>query len=117
MSGQARHHSDCRCGLRGGKESVTGPGTVTQVFVWEPTGGTMAELIEGAMGAKPIHERAGASVSVSAGGGRMYYLMRFENFEAWGKNRDTPNPEFLAYFQSLDADGAIIVNQITAVSF
>ncbi len=96
---------------------VTGPGTVTQVFVWEPTGGTMAELIEGAMGAKPIHERAGASVSVSAGGGRMYYLMRFENFEAWGKNRDTPNPEFLAYFQSLDTDGAIIVNQITAVSF
>ena len=96
---------------------VTGPGTVTQVFVWEPTGGTMAQLIEGAMGAKPIHERAGASVSVSAGGGRMYYLMRFENFEAWGKNRDTPNPEFLAYFQSLGTGGAIIVNQITAVSF
>ncbi len=96
---------------------VTGPGTVTQVFVWEPTGGTMAELIEGAMGAKPIHERAGASVSVSAGGGRMYYLMRFENFEAWGKNRDTPNPEFLAYFQSLGTGGAIIVNQITAVAF
>ncbi len=97
---------------------VTGPGTVTQVVVWEPTTtGTMAQLVEGAIGAKPIHERAGASVAVSVGGGRMYYLMRFENFEAWGKNRDTPNPEFLAYFQSLDTDGAIIVNQITAVSF
>jgi len=97
---------------------VTGPGTVTQVIVWEPTTtGTMAQLVEGAMGAKPIHERAGASVSVFTGGGRMYYLMRFENFEAWGKNRDTPNPEFLAYFQSLDTDGAIIVNQTTAVAF
>ena len=47
----------------------------------------------------------------------MYYLMSFENFEAWGKNRDTPNPEFQAYFQSLDTGGAIIVDQITAVSF
>ncbi len=96
---------------------VTGPGTVTQITVWEPTTGTMAQLVEGAMGAKPIHERAGASVSVSTGGGRMYYLMRFENFEAWGKFRDTPNPEFQAYFQSLGTGGAIIVNQITAVSF
>ena len=96
---------------------VTGPGRVTQVTVWEPTTGTMARLVEVAMGAKPIHERAGASVSVYTGGGRMYYLMGFENFEAWGKNRDTPNPEFQAYFQSLDTDGAIIVNQITAVSF
>ena len=53
------------------------------------------------MGAKPIHERAGASVSVYTGGGRMYYLMGFENFEAWGKNRDAPNPEFQAFMQSL----------------
>ena len=97
---------------------MTGPGTVTQVTVWEPTTtGTMAQLVEGAMGAKPIHERAGASVSVFTGGGRMYYLMRFENFAAWGKNRDTPNPEFQAYFQSLDTDGAIIVDQITSVAF
>ena len=73
---------------------VTGPGTVTQITVWEPTTGTMAELVEGAMGAQPIHERAGASVSVYTGGGRVYYLMSFENFEAWGRNRDTPNPEF-----------------------
>jgi len=96
---------------------VTGPGTVTQVTVWEPTGGTMAQLVEGAMGAKPIHERAGASVSVSTGGGRMYYLMSFENFEAWGKYGDTPNPEFQAYMQSLGTGGAIIVAQSTSTSF
>ena len=100
---------------------VTGPGTVTQMTVWEPTTtGTMAQLVEAAMGAKPIHERAGASVSVSTGGGRMYYRMSFENFEAWGKNRDTPNPEFRAYMQSLGtpgSPGAIIVDQITAVAF
>lgn len=99
---------------------VTGPGTVTQITVWEPTTGTMAELVEGAMGAQPIHERAGASVSVYTGGGRMYYLMSFENFEAWGRSRDTPNPEFQAYMQSLGIPGsfgAIIVDQITATAF
>ena len=73
------------------------------------------------MGAKPIHERAGASVSILTGGGRMYYLMRFENFEAWGKNRDTPNPEVQAYVQSLPGTagsrGAIIVDQFTATAF
>ena len=96
---------------------VRGPGTVTQTTVWEPTTGTMAQLVEGAMGAKPIHERAGASVSISTGGGRLYYLMRYENFEAWGKFADTPNPEFQAYMQSLGTGGAIIVDQITAVAF
>ena len=99
---------------------VTGPGTVTQITVWEPTTGTMAELVEGAMGAKPIHERAGASVSVYTGGGRMYYLMSFENFEAWGRNRDTPNPEFQAYMQSrgtAGSPGAIVVDQITLTAF
>ena len=99
---------------------VTGPGTVTQITVWEPTTGTMAELVEGAMGAKPIHERAGASVSVYTGGGRMYYLMSFENFEAWGRNRDTPNPEFQAYMRSRGTAGslgAIVVDQITATTF
>ena len=99
---------------------VTGPGTVTQTTVWEPTGGTMAQLVATAMGRKPIHERAGASVSVYTGGGRMYYLMSFENFEAWGRNRDTPNPEFQAYMQSRGTAGsprAIVVDQITLTAF
>jgi len=99
---------------------VRGPGTVTQTTVWEPTTGTMAQLVEGAMGAKPIHERAGARVSVYTGGGRLYYRMSFENFEAWGKSRDTPNPEFQAYIQSLLTAGslrAIIVDQSTSTAF
>ena len=98
----------------------TGPGTVTQTIVWEPTTGTMAQLVEGAMGAKPIHERAGARVSVYTGGGRLYYRMSFENFEAWGKSRDTPNPEFQAYMQSLftaGSLGAIVVDQSTSTAF
>ena len=99
---------------------VGGPGAVSQITVWEPTTGTMAELIQGAMGAKPIHERAGASVSVFAGGGRMYYMQSFENFEAWGKFRDTPNPEFNAYMQSLGTAGglgAVVVDNITSTAF
>ena len=82
-----------------------GPGAVSQITVWEPTTGTMAQVVEGAMGAKPIHERAGATVSVYTGGGRMYYLQTYPSFEAWGKNRDTPNPEFQAYMQSLGTAG------------
>ena len=99
---------------------VTGPGTTTQVTIWEPTTGTMAELVEGAMGAKPIHESAGAAVSVYTGGGRLYYLMSFENMEAWGRNRDTPNPEFQAYFQSLMVNGelgSVVVDSFTATQF
>jgi cysteine synthase len=104
--------------------NVGGPGSVTQITVWELTaGGTMGEMIEGGLGAKPIHERAGANVSIYAGGGnRMYYLQQFENMAAWGRFRDTPNPEFNAYMQSLRASGnavpfAVIVNQVTQIAF
>ena len=52
----------------------------------------------------------------------MYYLQQFENMAAWGRFRDTPNPEFNAYMQSLRASGnavpfAVIVNQVTQIAF
>ena len=96
---------------------VTGPGTVTQTTVWEPTGGTMAQLVATAMGRKPIHERAGASVSVYTGGGRMYYRRSFENFEAWGKSRDTPNNRDGSMSGVPYGSRAIIVDQITSTTF
>ena len=99
----------------------TPPGGVSQITVWETTTGSMQDLIQGAMGAKPFHEAQGASISVYAGGGNtMYYMQSFANFAAWGKFRDTPNPQFNAYMQSLqDANGetgAVIVNQITNIN-
>jgi hypothetical protein len=95
------------------------PGSVTQVTVWEVTTGTMSALVEGARGAKPIHEKAGSVVAVlTTGQNTMYYLQRYENMAAWGKDRGTPNPEFNAYMQSLGAAnngdlGAVIVDQFT----
>jgi hypothetical protein len=105
--------------------NVGGPGSATQVIVWEATAGNMGALIEGALGAKPIHERAGANVSIYAGPGSrmwMYYLQQFENKVAWGKFRDTPNPEFNAYMQSLGFTGnaapvGAIVDTITQIAF
>jgi len=83
----------------------------------------MANLIQGAMGAKPIHERAGANVQIySAAGNTMYYLTAFPNASAWGRYRDTPNPEFNQYMQGLGAQnngnlGAVVVERTTLNAF
>lgn len=98
------------------------PGGVSEIFVWETTTGSMQDLIQGALGAEPIHEAAGASVSVyrDVVNNQMYYMQSFPNFAAWGKFRDTPNPEFNAYMQSLQrtngGTGAVIVNQFTNIN-
>jgi hypothetical protein len=107
-------------GSRGGAPN---PGTVTDVTVWEVTTGTMGELLEGATTAKAIHERAGANVTIyTAGGlGRMYYLMQYPDFATWGRNRDTPNPEFNAFMAEINASavngdtGAAIILQDTLI--
>lgn len=98
------------------------PGGVSEIFVWEPTSGSMQDLIQGALGAKPFHESAGASISIyrDVVNNQMYYMQSFPNFAAWGKFRDTPNPEFNAYMQSLQSTnggpGAVIVNQFTNIN-
>ncbi len=102
---------------------VQGPGAVTDVFVWELTTGTMADLLEGAMTAKEIHERAGASVVIYTAGalGRMYYLMQYPDLSTWGRLRDTPNPEFAAFMAEINANavngdtGAAIILQDTLI--
>ncbi|MBL4821550.1 MAG: hypothetical protein JKY98_11265 [Gammaproteobacteria bacterium] len=97
------------------------PVGISQVTVWETTTGTMRALLDGGLGAKPIHEKAGANVTIWRGPpNRMYYITQFENWEAWGKFRDTPNPEFSAYMQSLSANGngdlgARVVDNITRI--
>lgn len=97
------------------------PGGVSDITVWQTTTGSMQDLIQGGLGAEPIHEAAGANVSIYAGNGNtMYYMMSYPNFAAWGKFRDTPNPEFNAYMQSLqngdEGTGAEIINRFTNVN-
>ena len=85
--------------VRGPHQVAAGEvGDVLQVFIWESQPGRTAETIEAAMGAKAIHEKAGASVSITVDQlGRMHYVMQFDSWEEWGKFQDTPNPEFATY--------------------
>ena len=81
----------------------------------------MRDLVQGGLGAEPIHEAAGASVSIyGSNGNTMYYMQSFPSFAAWGKFRDTPIPEFNAYMQSLQNEnggmGAVIVDQFTNIN-
>jgi hypothetical protein len=104
-----------------GATNINGPGTVTDVTVWELTTGTMGDLIEAGMGAKEIHERAGANVVIYQAPGRMYYLMQYPNYSTWGQVRDTPNPEFNAFMQEINANavngdtGAVVVERNTLI--
>jgi len=103
-------------------EPGAGPGSVTQVTVWETTTGPMARMLQAGRDAKVIHEKEGSAVSVFASGNNtMYYLQRYDNMAAWGKAQDIPNSaEYRAFFQGLVAEGngdvgAVIVDQFTMV--
>ena len=80
-------------------------GPVFQVFIWEPELGRGNDLFQAAVQAKPIHEKAGAQVTVLADEiGRLFYLMSFESWETWGKFSDTPNPEFQSFLAKVNED-------------
>ena len=84
-----------------------GAGGVYQVFIWEPNDGQVGMLMQGGIGAKPIHEKAGARIAIYRDQlNRMHYVMSYDNWEAWGKGQDTPNPEFSAYMQAQSANPA-----------
>jgi hypothetical protein len=80
-------------------------GTVFEVFIWQPLPGKTGAMFEDGMGAKPIHEKAGASVTILRDRlNRMHYLVQFDSWEAHAKFSDTPNPEFAEYMQKVSAD-------------
>ena len=84
-----------------------GAGGVYQVYIWEPNEGKVGQLMQGGIGAKPIHEKVGAKVTVLRDElNRMHYVMMFDSWEAWGQFQDTPNPEFNAYMQERTAEAA-----------
>lgn len=75
--------------------SPGGLGDVLQVFVWEATGGVNA-LVQSAIEAEKIHEKAGVDVSVNVDQmNRVHYVMSFDNWDAWAKFQDgTPSEEW-----------------------
>ena len=79
-------------------ESEGGP--IYEVFIWQPMPGGVDVMVEGGMGAKPIHEKAGANVMIAMDRlNRMHYVLQFQNWDQHAKFWDTPNPEFMEYMQ------------------
>ena len=86
------------------------PADGTRVLCYLPSNrvylpGKTGAMFQQGMGAKPIHEKAGASVTILRDRlNRMHYLVQFDSWEAHAKFSDTPNPEFAEYMQKVSAD-------------
>ncbi len=82
-------------------------GSVYQVFIWEPELGRGADLFQGGMEAKAIHEKDGAAVAIHADQMQnMHYVMNFDSWEAWAKFQDSPHPEFQAFMRERSKEPA-----------
>lgn len=81
-------------------------GPVYEVFIWQPLPGKVGAMIQGAMGAKPLHDKIGlGSVSILMDRlNRLHYLIQFESWEQHAKFWDTPNPAFNEYMEKLNQD-------------
>lgn len=83
------------------------PGTVYQVFIWDPPGTGVGPLVQRAMEAKAIHETAGISVGINVDQNfRMHYVMNYKDWAHWAKVRDNPIEEFQEFMQRQAADPA-----------
>ena len=77
------------------------PGMVTESTAWTSPLPDRNAFIQSAMGAAPLHEKQGAmGVSIWADAFNVYYITHHQNMQAFGRFRDTPNPEFQEYFAS-----------------
>ncbi|MGI9326618.1 MAG: hypothetical protein ACR2PZ_15470 [Pseudomonadales bacterium] len=87
--------------------SPGGVGSVYQVYIWEAER-ALGELIESAMKAEAIHEKAGVDVSINIDQmNRMHYVMSYANWEDWAKFQDgTPSEEWNNYWAEASKDPA-----------
>ena len=77
------------------------PGSVYQVFVWEPYNGRSAELFRKATEASKIHAKSGAEVAINMDQlGRMHYVMSFDSWSQWGKFQDNPSTAWTTFWAS-----------------
>ena len=92
------------------------PGQVTESTLWEAPLSQRNAFIQAAMGAVPHHERQGAAgVSIWADAFHVYYVTHHEDMQAFGKFRDTPNPEFQQYFAAQQNPDVIMLRQTVMV--
>ena len=93
-------------------------GKVYQVFIWEPQLGRGSDVVQSAMQARAIHEKAGVPAAIHVDQlGNLHYLVSFDSWDAWAKFSDTPNPEFQAFMQAQSKDpNAKLIKVYTANS-
>ena len=77
------------------------PGSVYQVFVWEPFSGRSAELFGKANEASEIHAKSGAGIAINMDQlGRMHYVMSFDSWSQWGEFQDNPSAAWTVFWKS-----------------
>jgi hypothetical protein len=87
-------------------------GGVYEVGIWTPNPGRTADTVARAMEIKALHEKAGAKVGVNVDQmGRVHYVLTFENWAAWGKFQDTPNPDVEATMARFGRDSSAALTQ------
>lgn len=80
---------------------------VAIVNIWEPHPGKAGQLFQNGMEAKPIHEKLGANVAISADqDGNMHYAVIFESWEALGRFQDagSTSVEWQAFWQRVSQE-------------
>lgn len=93
------------------------PGMVTETTVWDVPLADRNDFMAAAMGAVPHHERQGAAgVSIWANAFNVFYTTHHQNMQAFGRFRDTPNPEFQQYFASQARPSVSMVRQTRMVT-
>jgi hypothetical protein len=92
------------------------PGMVAETTVWTTTFQGRNAFIESAMGAAPLHEKQGAAgVSIWADAFNVYYVTHHQNMQAFGRFRDTPNPEFQQYFAAASQNSTAVMERQTVM--
>jgi len=89
--------------------STYGWSDVAQVNVWSPYPGKGAETYQNAMQAKVIHEKLGASVTISQDQDlNILYVVVFKDWSDYGKFFDAMNSsqEWQVFWQKISAEGA-----------
>jgi len=82
---------------------------VAQVNIWKAHPGRTADMYQSAMTAKAIHEKVGATVTISTDQNmNMYYVTIFDTWEDWGKfgGKMAGNAEWDEYWSAAMANPA-----------
>ena len=84
-------------------------GSVYESFVWQPEPGHFGAMMGQAAEAKAIHEKTGVNVEIGFDRlNRLVYIVLYEDWAHWAKIQDTPNEEFMEWFNSREGTATLV---------